>query len=78
MKSPDSFQEIRQKIHLYFDNALSTEDQDNLLQQVDDDPRCQKMFHKEKNFREFLKTSVKRSSVSPDLIQSIRDRIKVV
>ena len=78
MKNQDNFQQIRQKINLYFDNALDKEDEKNLLHQIDEDPRCHKIFHKEKNFRDFIKTNVKRSAVSPDLIQTIRDRIRVV
>ena len=69
---------LRHQINLYFDNALSQEDQQNLLHQVECDGKCSKMFQKEKSFRDYIKNNVKRSSVSPDLIQSIKDRIKVL
>ena len=69
--------DIRQRINLYFDNALSPEDQQDLLHKVECDNKCSKLFTKEKNFRDYIKNNVKRSSVSPDLIQSIKERIRV-
>jgi hypothetical protein len=63
---------------LYFDNALSEDDQRELMSEVQKDPKCQREFTKEKSFRDFIRNNVKRSSVSPDLIQSIRDKIRIV
>jgi len=70
--------DIRDQINMYFDNALSNEEQQSLLQQVSADPQAGQIFQKEKHFRDYIKNNVKRSSVSPDLIQSIKDRIRVV
>ncbi|MEE9440170.1 MAG: hypothetical protein V3V14_14285 [Saprospiraceae bacterium] len=78
MRNQENTGVLRGQINLYFDNALSPSEKDNLLQKVDADPKCNKMFNKEKTFRDFIKNNVKRSSVSPDLIQSIRDSIRVV
>lgn len=70
--------DFRQRVNLYFDNALSEEDQKELMSEVQHDPKCQREFTKEKSFRDFIRNNVKRSSVSPDLIQSIRDKIRIV
>jgi len=35
------------------------------------------LLHKEKSFREFVKSRVQRRSVSPALVQSIKERIKI-
>jgi len=78
MKHQTDHGSIRQQIDLYFDNALSPEDQQVLLSQVECDHKCSKLFNKEKSFRNYIKQNVKRSSVSPDLIQSIKERIKIV
>lgn len=78
MKQQSSSFDLRHQISLYFDNALSQEDEQNLLHQCECDGKCSKLFQKEKSFREYIKNNVKRSSVSPDLIQSIKDRIKVL
>ncbi len=77
MRNLENTGTLRGKINLYFDNALTKEEQSTLLERVDTDTRCNKMFNKEKTFRDFIKNNVKRSSVSPDLIQSIKDRIRV-
>lgn len=68
--------ELRKRINAYFDNALNKEEEQSLMQEVKDDNNCCRIFNKEKSFRTFIKTNVKRSSVSPDLIQNIRDRIR--
>jgi len=70
--------EIRESINLYFDNALTNDDQQNLLNKVDSDSTCHKIFNQEKNMREFIKNNVTRPAVSPDLIQNIKNNIKVV
>lgn len=78
MRNRENIQDLRQKIDLYFDNALPPKDQEELMMRVQKDPRCSSMFKKEKTFREFIKNNVKRTSVSPDIIQSIRDSIRKV
>lgn len=76
MRNQENANSLRSQISLYFDNALSKDECDSLLNRVNDDPRCSKMFTKEKNFRDFIKNNVKRPSVSPDLIQSIKENIR--
>lgn len=78
MRNQENTGSLRSKINLYFDNALSQEESSTLLERVSCDTKCSKMFNKEKTFRDYIKNNVKRSSVSPDLIQSIRDSIRVV
>ena len=77
MKSRTDSGELREKINLYFDHALNKDEEKSLLDRVQNDTRCSSMFNKEKNFREFIKSNVKRSSVSPDLIKTIRSRINI-
>lgn len=69
--------ELRQKINLYLDNALGAREQEELLDTVNSDPRSNQMFEAERNSRDYIKNNVKRQSVSPDLIQSIRDNIRI-
>ena len=70
--------DIRNQVNLYFDNALGENEKQELLSKVDNDPRCCKIFNKEKHFREFIKNNVTRPSVSSDLIQTIKDRIRII
>ncbi len=73
----ERFNDLRNKINLYFDNQLDHQDQKELLSKVDVDPQCSKLFNKEKSFRDFIKNNVKRSTVSPEFIRNLRDRIQV-
>ncbi len=68
---------IQQRITLFFDNALKENDRNDLLNQVKNDPSCKKLFEKEQHMREVIKTKLKRPSVGPDLIQSIKDNFKI-
>lgn len=78
MGNPHKMKEIRDRVTLYFDNALGEGEKNELLQQVNQDPKCQKIFDKEKNFREFIKNNVQRPAVSSDLIQNIKNQIKFI
>jgi len=78
MENLHNIQEIQNRVTLYFDNALGEIETNELLKQVDKDPHCSKIFNKEKNFREFIKSSVQRPAVSSDLIQNIKDKIRFI
>ena len=78
MTNFENMNEIRASINLYFDNALTTDAQQNLLNKVDSDSTCHKIFNQEKNIREFIKNNVTRPDVSPDFIQNIMNNIKIV
>ena len=78
MPNFENINEIRASINLYFDNALTTDAQQNLLNKVDSDSTCHKIFNQEKNIREFIKNNVTRPDVSPDFIQNIMNNIKIV
>jgi len=78
MPNFENMNEIRASINLYFDNALTTDDQQNLLNKVDSDSTCHKIFNQEKNIREFIKNNVTRPDVSPDFIQNIMNNIKII
>ena len=73
----NDLQDFRQKVDLYLDRALNTEDERELLNRVTHDPSCGKVLSKEKNFRNFNKQNVKRSSATPDFIQAIKNKIRL-
>ena len=76
MRNQNENQDLRQKINLYLDHALGAQEQEDLLKQVDADPRCNQMFQSERSLRDYIKNNVAKSSVSPDLIQSIKNNIR--
>ena len=51
MPNFENINEIRASINIYFDNALTTDAQQNLLNKVDSDSTCHKIFNQEKNIR---------------------------
>lgn len=73
----DKLKNIEQRVSLYFDDALSTDDQMQLFKSIDNDPQCSKMFEKEKQAREFLKSNFKKLGVTNDFIDSIRKKINI-
>ena len=78
MGNHHNIQDIQKRVTLYFDNALGETEKNELLQQVSNDPRCSKIFNKEKNFREFIKNNVQRPAVTSDFIQNIKDKIRYI
>jgi hypothetical protein len=64
-----------QQVNLYLDNRLNEESSQHLLNTVNQDPECQNVFNKEKNFRDFIKNNAKRTSASEELINIIKDKL---
>jgi hypothetical protein len=77
MANLDSFTNIKENISLYFDQQLSKEDEAQLLQQVDNDPKCCQIFEQEKTAREFLKNKLQRSTLSTDMLDSIKKMLHI-
>ncbi len=77
MKGSENYQDLRKKINLFFDNELEHCDCESLLTRVSSDPRCQNIFNKEKSFRDYIKSNIKRPSVSTSLLSNIKNSIKI-
>lgn len=71
-------QQMRSQIDMYLDRALPSQDEQNLISKVSHDPQLNQMLEEEKSFRNFIKDNVKRSNVSPELIQTIKERINTI
>lgn len=76
MRNVESTNDLRKKISLYFDNELNNLEATSLLNRVEVDPKCSNLFRKEQDFRNYIKSNVHRSSVSSNLIQTIKNHIK--
>ena len=77
MRGSDNYHDLRKKINLFFDNELQSNDCKELLKKVNDDAKCQNIFNKEKSFREYIKTNIRRPSLSSSLVNSIKNSIKI-
>ncbi|MBP7821626.1 MAG: hypothetical protein KA010_01805 [Saprospiraceae bacterium] len=69
---------LSQQVGLFLDKGLSAEDQRDFLKEVKHNPSCSEMLQKEQTIRAYIKNGVSRKKVSPDLIQSIKDKIKIL
>lgn len=78
MMENQEIQSIHQQINLYFDNELGKQDQEALKHKIDSDPVYNQVYTKELNFRNLIKSHAKRPNVSAHLIQSIKDKIRVL
>ncbi|MEM6316893.1 MAG: hypothetical protein AAF960_04445 [Bacteroidota bacterium] len=77
MKNSKDYKELVKKVTMYLDNALTKEAERELLREIKSNPAYMELLHKEKSFREFVKSRVQRRTVSPALVQSIKERIKI-
>lgn len=77
MRDSKNYQELVEKVSMYLDNELSYEAERALLNEIKANPAYSEVLSKERSFREFIKNRIHRRQVSPALIASIKDRIKV-
>ena len=77
MKNSQDYKDLVKKVTMYLDNALTKEAERELLREIKSNPAYMELLHKEKSFREFVKSRVQRRTVSPALVQSIKERIKI-
>ena len=69
--------DLVKKVNMYLDNELSKDAERDLLREIKTNPAYLQVLSKEKSFREFIKSRMLRRKVSPALIQSIKDKIRV-
>ena len=78
MKNLDKMNDFPNQVNMFLDNELSRDDQTSFLNTVKDNSQFNNMLDNERSFRQFVKTNVHRSHVSPSLIQNIKDKIRFV
>ena len=78
MRNFETNKDLRKQINLYFDNALANEEATSLIEHIKSNPRAEDMFNKEKTFRDYIKTNFKRSNVSSNLIEAIKNKINIL
>lgn len=69
--------ELIHRVSLFLDNELNQDEAKNLMEEIRDNQQVQSLIQQEKSFKTFVKTHVSRRNVSPALIQSIKDKIRV-
>ena len=76
-RNTNELQDFRKQVDLYLDRALNPEAEQQLLDRVNHDPNYGRVLSSEQNFRKFIKNNVKRTPVSSDFIQAIKNKIRV-
>lgn len=69
--------DFRDQINRYFDNELEATEAQKMMTQVQTDPQLGQVFSQEQNLRKLIKNNFQRTCVSPELIQNIKDKIRV-
>ncbi len=77
MDNTTNYQQLVQKVTMYLDNELTKEAEIELLKEIRKNPSFKELLNQEQSFRDFLKSKFHRRKVSPALIQSIKDKIRV-
>jgi len=77
MDNTTNYQQLVQKVTMYLDNELTKEAEIELLKEIRKNPSFKQLLDQEKSFKDFLKSKIHRRKVSPTLIQSIKDKIRV-
>lgn len=75
MKNDNLLNYFSNQVNLYLDNRLDKESEQNLMDTVQKDSECNKVFQKEKQFRDFIKQKTKRTCASSELINSIKSKL---
>jgi len=75
MKNNSLLTYFSQQVNLYLDNRLTQDSEQNLLDAIQSDSECNQVYNKEKQFRDFIKSNIKRPSASQDLIKSIKKQM---
>ncbi len=77
MRTPEQMEDFRQKIDLYLDNALSNEEVTAFESTANSHPEYSSLLERASEFRNLVKTKVKRSTCSQNLINTIKNNIKM-
>ena len=78
MENPRDRIQIREQLDPYLEKALNNDSEDAFLDNAPRDPSVNQIPFKGKSFRNFIRSNVSRKNVSPDLIQAIRDKVRIV
>lgn len=69
--------DLLHRVSLFLDNELNQDEQRSLLEEMGQNEQVQSLVSREQSFKSYVKSHVSRGSVSPTLIQSIKEKIRV-
>jgi hypothetical protein len=77
MRGPNDYQDIRKEVDMMLDKALSKEAEEEVMKKIQDNPEYESLLKNERNFRDFVRGNVVRPKVTPEFIQSIKDKVRI-
>ncbi|MCB0687379.1 MAG: hypothetical protein KDC53_12675 [Saprospiraceae bacterium] len=77
MRAPSDFTDFRKKVDMMLDKALTKEAEEEVMNRIKDNPAYEQMLNNERNFRDFVRGNVVRPKVTPEFIQSIKDKVRI-
>jgi hypothetical protein len=69
--------DLLHRVSLFLDNELDQTEKQSLLAEIENNEQYQSLINREQSFKSFVKSHVSRPNVSPALIQSIKEKIRV-
>lgn len=76
MNNLNGKQEIYQKVNLFLDNQLNTEDQQDFKSKMENNPDYSQIYQQEQVFRTLIKEKADRHNVTNDLKSLILQKLK--
>ena len=76
MNNLNGKQEIYQKVNLFLDNQLNTEDQQDFKSKIENNPDYSQIYQQEQIFRTLIKEKADRHNVTNDLKSLILQKLK--
>lgn len=77
MRNTPDQTDLYRRMNMFLDNELSMEDERKLLEEIQSNPAFYELLNQERSFREFIKSRIQRRKVSPNLIESIKEKIRI-
>ena len=68
-----NFKELRRRISKYFENDAQTHEKENIFNEIQSHPNGPEALQRERVIREKIKAHVSRPSVSPGLVDQIKN-----
>jgi hypothetical protein len=69
--------ELKDKISLFLDNQLDSEETNQLLEEINNDPQKEKWVDEEKKYRQFVRTNFKKQCVTNGFVENLKNQMKV-
>ncbi|NND05947.1 MAG: hypothetical protein HKN87_06170 [Saprospiraceae bacterium] len=77
MRILNDYEDFRKKVDMMLDKALTKEAEEQVLKSVENNPEYEQLLKNERDFRAFVRGQVVRPKVTPEFIQSIKDKVRI-